>query len=771
MKISSILFIFIAIIVGLALSQNTIPTYKQNSINWKQFQPLYTNKDDYVLIVDTRSKNVLKRSTNGGIDWSSNVLDKQGNIIYGNAGYYQRDDNIMVVNFPSYGKTQISVSNDAGQTFSTSAVFPHKVVSVSPHLDIEGLVIARSDNFILISEDFGLTWNNASSNGDVLFTPGGSSFPTDPLWDPSEKSAVFFAILASKTGSGAFSVSKDMGKTFKTLINGAVDMIYTDYYYYVGVIDALKGGNKLYVKSLMSVVTSTMDGFLLCQFPFGEDVQPNDFRILDDTSGAIFMGISNSKDGETSNKRFGTVYVSNGAGNIFTLSVNHVSISSNGYYDFMPLFGARGSYLYNKVSNFRDTTTAPVTMLSFISYDNGGRWNRLTPPTNMPCTVSGPCKLNVHGLSAFVDKTRGYGPIYSIASAPGLILATGNANPALSSDPIKSRVKTVLSTDNGQTWSKFFDEGTIYEFGNYGSSIIFATAMNDTKTFYYTFGLDQKPIAINMTLKSNVDVINIITSPRNDGNKFIFLVEDEYDIGQMIGVDLTNVLPSPCDDSSMQSYTTRCILGEKTTYRTVKPNTNCYMTQQAQISNKYCECTVEDFECDIGYESADDSSSDNDGSTSGIPSGSSEQLNCRKSIASQYVPITEENCTPGQTYIKSKGFRRVAATQCVGGVNATYSPEIVMCPSKNSSSGGKGWIAGVVIAILALAGLGGFGFYVFKNPDFKQKLLKMVGFSKVGPKYSVIGIKPNSLADDEFGIEDDDAQILNDNDLQDNEDF
>ncbi|KAN0038407.1 hypothetical protein ACTA71_000583 [Dictyostelium dimigraforme] len=769
MKISVILFIFIAISVGLALSQ---PVYKQNNINWKQFSPLYTNKEDTVLIVDTKAKNVLKRSTNGGIDWSSNVIDTQGNTIYGNAGYYQRDDNVMVVNFPSYGKTQISVSNDAGTTFTTSQVFPYRIVSVTPHLDMDGYVIARSDKYILISQDFGLTWNNVSSNGQTLFMPGGSSFYSEPLWDPSEKTGSFFAILESG-GTGAFSVSKDMGKTFKTLINGAVDMIYTDNYYYVGVIDAQKGGNKLYVKSLFSVVASTMDGFLLCEFPFGEDVQPNDFRILDDSSGAIFMGISNSRDGETSNKRYGTVYVSNGAGNIFTLSVNHVSISSNGYYDFMPLYGAKGSYLYNRVSNYKDTSTAPVTMQSFISYDNGGRWNRLSPPTNMACTVSGPCKLNVHGLSAFVDKTRGYGPIYSIASAPGLVLATGNANPALSADPIKNRVKTVFSTDNGQTWSKFFDEGTIYEFGNYGSSIIWATAMNDTKTFYYTFGLGQTQTSVLMNLPSDVDVINIITSPTNSGNKFIFLVEDSNDFGSMIGVDLTKVLPPACDDSMMDSYTTRCILGLQTTYRTVKANTNCYMTQTPQVSRKYCQCTVEDFECDIGYENADDSSADSDentGSTSGNPSAP-EQLNCRVSLTSQYVPITEENCTPGQVYFKSKGFRMVAGSQCTGGVNATYSPEMIMCPSKHSSSGGKGWIAAVVIGIV-LVGLGGFGFYLHKyNPELKQKILKRVGLSKTGPKYSVIGIKPNSLADDEFGIEDDDAQILNDNDLQDNEDF
>ncbi|KAN0019321.1 hypothetical protein ACTFIU_002529 [Dictyostelium citrinum] len=490
MKISIIIFIFLGF-VGLVLSLD--PFYKQNNIDWKQFPPLYTNKDDHLLILDAREKFVLKRSNNGGIDWSLNVLDKNGNVIYGNQGYHQKNDNVMVVNFPSYGKTQISVSNDAGQSFTTSQVFPYKIVPTSAHLYVNGLVIGRSDRFILVSEDFGLTWNNASSKGDVLFTRAGSYIPTDPLWDPSEKTAVFLAILQTSTGRlGAFSVSKDMGKTFQTLINDAVDLMITDNFYYLITI-----GFKLYVKPLIGVAgaTSTSDDFLLCQIPFDESILVNEIQILDDSSSAIFIGIRDIKDREY--KNYGSVYVSNGAYNIFSLSVKYVSVSLDGIFDFIPLHGARGVFITNRVSN-KDTLNPTAT--SFISYDNGGKWNRLTPPTDMPCTISDPCKLNVHGFTAFFNRNRVNGPVHSIANAPSLILATGNDNPDFSDATNKNEVKTVLSADFGQTWSKLFDEVTIYEFSNYGSSIIFASAMKDTKTFYYTFGLGLQPIAVNMKL-------------------------------------------------------------------------------------------------------------------------------------------------------------------------------------------------------------------------------------------------------------------------------
>ncbi|KAN0023971.1 hypothetical protein ACTFIV_008364 [Dictyostelium citrinum] len=67
-------------------------------------------------------------------------------------------------------------------------------------------------------------------------------------------------------------------------------------------------------------------------------------------------------------------------------------------------------FITNRVST-KDTLNPTIT--SFISYDNGGIWNRLTPPTDMPCTISAPCKFKVHDLNAFFDKNRGTGPFHS----------------------------------------------------------------------------------------------------------------------------------------------------------------------------------------------------------------------------------------------------------------------------------------------------------------------------------------------------------------------
>ncbi|KAN0019322.1 hypothetical protein ACTFIU_002530 [Dictyostelium citrinum] len=152
---------------------------------------------------------------------------------------------------------------------------------------------------------------------------------------------------------------------------------------------------------------------------------------------------------------------------------------------------------------------------------------------------------------------------------------------------------------------------------------------------------------------------------------------DDKNNYQMIGVDLTNVLPIACDESMMQSYSSGCILGAKTHYKTVKPNIICYMAEKPQTFYEYCQCTVEDFECDIGYENAD--------SNFYPDSSTPEQVNCRVSLESSYFPTNEENCTPGETYYISKGFRKIAGSQCVGGVSEIYSPQMIMCPLNNSS--------------------------------------------------------------------------------------
>ncbi|EGC36064.1 hypothetical protein DICPUDRAFT_54835 [Dictyostelium purpureum] len=752
--------IALLLLLVVAIYSDNGPQFQVVDLNWKYYSMVYTSIPGTILVIDDKS--VLQKSVNSGKSW--NPVKTDAGTILGNANIISdgiKNENILVIHTTKVGQainTTLSVSTDGGQTFKQTFV-PYQLGGISVNPSEPKTLIAKSSANILISEDFGSTWTDVSNGRKLYKQQSIFSIYTTPEWDPKNPKS-FFSILdngvINGVATGVLSVTTDLGKTQKSLINGAVDMIYTKNYFYVAVIDS-KLGNQLWVRSNFEPAqVGNTDGFLLCEFPFGDEVQINDFRILDDSAGAIYMGIQVSVDGESTTSVSGHVYISNSLGNIFTLTLKHVAVS-HGLYDFMPIYGAPGAFLFNGVTNTRAAPGAPITVRSYITYDNGGRWSRLSKPSTMDCTIQKDCALNVHGLSAYLDQTRGYGPFYTIANAPGLVVATGNANPALSSSPKVDRIKTVLSTDNGQTWRKIAEYGSIYEFGAFGSTLIYASAMQDTNTVMYSF--DQGVTSKSIDLPASYDIINIITNPNNNNNQFLLLVEDRDDTAKVIFVDLTPVQPRYCIQDDLMSMTLNCVLGQKKSYNVIKPGTQCTLNA-APVNTKVdiCECTADDFECDIGYESPNPI----DGSASNSDS-SSEELKCILDPDSKYVPVDSKTCTPGQNYTIPNGFRKVAGSQCIGGVSSKYQPKTAICGSPSKLKG-KGWVAAVVIIIL-FVGLGGFGFYVYKNPDFKQKLKKMVGLSK-DTKYSVVGIKPNSLADDEFGIEDDDAQILNDNDLQ-----
>jgi len=66
--------------------------------------------------------------------------------------------------------------------------------------------------------------------------------------------------------------------------------------------------------------------------------------------------------------------------------------------------------------------------------------------TEGSCTTEANCKLHLHGVSTF----HNYAPFYSLESAVGLIIGTGNVGPSLGFE--KDVTHTFFSQDAGQSW-------------------------------------------------------------------------------------------------------------------------------------------------------------------------------------------------------------------------------------------------------------------------------------------------------------------------------
>jgi len=127
-----------------------------------------------------------------------------------------------------------------------------------------------------------------------------------------------------------------------------------------------------------------------------------------------------------------------------------------------------------------------------------------------------------------------------------------------------------------------------------------------------------------------------------------------------------------------------CLLGKDITYRRRNQTAQCFYAENLDpiASTKYCPCTEDDWECDLGFER--DSNS-----------------NCIYPGGSPTYP--PQVCPVGETYNKTKGYRAVAATACQGGVDHSAEGPFD-CPSPGISGqvANYGWVAAVVIVGLVV---------------------------------------------------------------------
>ncbi|KYQ92650.1 PDZ domain-containing protein [Tieghemostelium lacteum] len=733
---SLLLLLIILGFISASIDALNLPTQRTYSINWND-SPRYINSNT-VFIQQTDMS--IYVSYDGGFIFAplkiANNVVKAVEIIIDpiNPSY------VLLKGQNTATSVTLYRSVDGGQNFQTSQM-TYPLSRITPHPVKTQYLVAHSFAKAYYSTDFGLSWQQAFA-GSQLYSQMGIGIV--PVWDT--QNSTMYALLKSTGGVGTLVSSGDFGKTQTTLLPNAVNMIASNNYIYVGTYDKTNGDLDLFVRSLQNPVTNDAGGFVECEFPFGEDLQPNDYRIIDDNSNAIWLGVVLKQA-----SHWGSMYVSDITGSQYTSVLPHVNLGQ--VYDFTPFYGVSGVFIANNLTNWQSDPTKPTAVQTLISYDNGGDWSTLTQPADMPCTNG--CSLNVHGVSAFADNNRGYGPFYAIPNAPGVAIATGTVNPILSSQPNQKLIKTFLSRDTGQTWTKIFDTGSIYEFGNYGNFIVLADCLQDTNVIYYSIDGGSTFQSVNLTY--TYDIINIVTASDNSGMKFILLAQDSNDNGVIITMDFTGVGYPTCTTTDYMNVnitgktSNGCILGEISTYNMRKPSSPCLVDIAPFSSTSVtCDCTVDDWECDLGFTEVVSNST---------------TLVC--GVDPQYTSPTNQptDCPAGGNKTVSNGYRLVPGTQCTNGVSYLYAPSIVPCPGSQKEKS-KGWIAAVVIIVILVV-LGGVGFYIYKNPILMEKVRKLVGYNR-GPKYSVVGFKPNSLADDEFGIEDDDAQILNDNDLQDN---
>ena len=242
----------------------------------------------------------------------------------------------------------------------------------------------------------------------------------------------------------------------------------------------------------------------------------------------------------------------------------------------------------------------------------------------------------------------------------------------------------------------------IYEIGDHGAIIVVAPDQKASKYVYYTWneGRTWDRLKISQTA---VQISNIIIEPTNTAEKFILygrttaskksgVTEPK---GIMVSIDFTSLHERSCEgadrpEDENSDYETwspngaissHCLMGHQTTYVRRKRDALCYNNEEFDrwYSYKNCECTEEDWECDLGYERKDNTGP------------------CILTVGEEPSYAPPEECF--ETYTVTKGYRKVAGNTCRGGVD--HAGLQLPCPGSIVSK--QNLIIGLALAVAAVA--------------------------------------------------------------------
>lgn len=490
-----------------------------------------------------------------------------------------------------------------------------------------------------------------------------------------------------------------------------------------------------------------------------QKLQHHGFTVVDTSEGQVFLQINHQGEGAL----WGNLYASGAAGIMYSLSLPDNRRNEDGTCDFAKFEGMEGIYVANIYDQdsivgggsdymgkrLGDTPTSfqarkaarkvgdDPNIRTVITYNKGSKWSLLNPPTkdsqgkSTDCFVSQGCSLHIHGTSDY------WGPFYSLKSAVGLAMATGNLGSRLTR--FASKTNTYFTRDGGLSWFEAAKGSHIYEFGDHGGIILMARDNVPTQTLSYSW--DQGASWTQYTFSAEpVEVNNIIVE--RSGKDLIFLLYGTQEGGVggkkrqsvLFYLDFSLGLPQ-CEGSDSAtgdfeqwepraSFQSQCILGHEVKYTRRKRTAAC-ITGKFHERKEFvrdCACVDEDFECDINYHRPNQV----------------EQCQYDSSAKPNHTMSILHQCARKDNmgyYFEPNGYRKIAGDTCSGGVNHLGSQK--QCPAwALTSGGGMSWFKLFFYALL-FCGLGGC--LVFTEMGSRTLSATRAGFDMVLEKVGASG--------------------------------
>lgn len=607
---------------------------------------------------------------------------------------------------------------------------------------------------LYVSKDFGLTWQSilnyvvqfdwalpVAAEHAAAAAARGTPVAGDSL--------IYVTAHEHQKGSQRFGVwdklihfysSADFFHSKTLLVPHGNRFLFGDYsYLFVAAVDPAEEAQ---VSLKISRDNTTHLAFHTAMLPGNIHLTEHSYTILDTSEGAVFLHVNHLPFAE--NAYAGHVYTSDWSGLAYSLSLPYNHRSAEGKCDFEKVEGLEGIYLANFIDEElmedeeekeerglegsadsghhiahanRANTHLPkrerLRTKTVITFDKGGEWSYLVPPTHdslgaaIQCT--GECHLHLHGV------TDAYGPFYSAASATGLIMGTGSIGSYLQQHP--SEVNTYLSRDAGLTWIEVAKGSHIYEFGNHGALIAMAPDNAATDSLLYSF--DEGVTWISHRISEHAfQIENIIIEPEANSHQFLIYGYRE-NVGVVVHVDFEGLHERECighdqpdaHDSDYEKWSPsdrrlngKCLMGRTVTYIRRKREAQCYVPEafERPVAAQNCACTASDFECDYGYERRK-IEFEHSGGAGGAPTA--QQESNAECIPSPSPPPhvnpfdATPPCTRESTYRITKGYRRVPGDSCFGG--GDWDASVAQCPVSFGSHVGKMLL--VLLILLAVS--------------------------------------------------------------------
>ncbi|KAJ6669087.1 hypothetical protein lerEdw1_007896 [Lerista edwardsae] len=386
---------------------------------------------------------------------------------------------------------------------------------------------------------------------------------------------------------------------------------------------------------------------------------PKDMHVISTDENQVFAAVQEWNQNDTYN-----LYISDTRGIYFTLALENVKSSrdqeGNVMIDLYEVAGIKGMFLANKKIDNQVKT--------FITYNKGRDWHLLQAPDmdlrGNPVRCLLPyCSLHLHLKVSENPYTSGN--IASRDTAPGIIVASGNIGTELSD----SDISMFVSSDAGNTWRQIFEEEHSVLYLDQGGVLV---AMKHTSLpirhlwlsfdegrSWSKYSFTSIPLFVDGVLGEPGEETLIMT---------VFGHFSHRSEWQLVKVDYKSIFDRRCADDDyrpwqLHSQGEACIMGAKRIYKKRKSEKKCMQGKYAgAMTSEPCVCTEADFDCDYGFE---------------------RHSNGQCLPAFWYNPSSlSKDCSLGQSYLNSTGYRKVVSNNCTDGVREQYTAKPQQCPGK-----------------------------------------------------------------------------------------